>query len=151
MLGFETLFEFFSISFRLAARRRGSISRRQEASEQTFTNISRRQEASEQAFSSVFRRREASERAFSSIFDVWRLRSELFRAFSTSGGSGARIFEVSRGEQLRPRLQSSKSANRSLRNFRIEDRLSPACPDISRTLWNCPGKSLNYHGFHGGA
>ena len=97
-----------------------SIFRRQEASERAFPSIFRRQEASERAFSNVFRRLEASERAFSSIFDVWRLRSEHFRAFSKSGGSGARIFEVSRGEQLRPRLRSPHGANRSLRNFRID-------------------------------
>ena len=64
-----------------------------------------------------FRRLEASERAFSSIFDVWRLRSEHFRAFSMSGGSGARILEVSRGEQLRPRVPSHHGAKRSLRSF----------------------------------
>ena len=62
------------------------------ASERAFSSIFRRQEASERAFSSISRRQEASERAFSSIFDVRRLRSEHFRAFSTSGGFGATIF-----------------------------------------------------------
>ena len=66
------------------------------ASERSFSSIFRFLGASERSFSSIFRRQEASERAFSSIFDVWGLRSEHFRAFSTSGGFGASIFEVSR-------------------------------------------------------
>ena len=79
--------------------------RRQEASERACSSIFRRQEASERASSSIFRRQEASERAISRIFDVWRLRSDHFRAFSTSGGFGGRIFEVSRGELGGPSRQ----------------------------------------------
>ena len=83
--GFENL-------FRLAARRRGILSWQCGFGASMFEHF-RRQEASERAFSSISRRQEASERAFSSIFDVRRLRSEHFRAFSTSGGFGASIFE----------------------------------------------------------
>ena len=56
-----------------------------------------------------FRRLEASERAFSSIFDVWRLRSEDFRGFSRRAAPAP--------PAKSPRRQS---ANRSLRNFRID-------------------------------
>ena len=119
----KLFFDFFSdypLDAVASERAFSSKFQRQQASERAFSTTFRRLEVSKRAFSKTFRREEASEPAFSSIFDVWRLRSELFRAFSTSGGSGARIFEVSRGEQLRPRLpspQSPKSANRSLRSF----------------------------------
>ena len=82
--------------------------RRPESSKRVFSMIFRRQEASERACSSIFRRQEASERSYSSIFDVWRLRSEHFRAFSTSGGSAARIFESS---SYNSRPQSSQVPN----------------------------------------
>ena len=92
---------YFRSLFRFSARRRGSNSRRQEASER--------------AFSSIFRRQEASERAFSRVFDVWRFRSEHFHAFSTSGEFGASIFEHFRRQEAPERgfsrfLKASSSA-----------------------------------------
>ena len=89
-----------------------------------LSSVSLCQKAPEQAFSSISRRQEASERAFSSIFDVWGLRSEHFRAFSTSGGFGASIFEVSRGEQRAICAKAPPSSREPLRKHCIDVVLS---------------------------
>ena len=121
--GFEHLFRSL---FRRPARRRGFGASMFEhfrflgASERSFSSIFRLLGVSERSFSSIFRRQEASERAFSSIFDVWGLRSEHFRGFSTSGGFGASIFEVSRGEQRAICAKAPPSSREPLRKHCID-------------------------------